>query len=330
MSGVAGQAAAVLDGARPGQRGRVLTALGIAVFIVGSIIAIAINGLFLSRDLVFLWILAGLLAVSLADVGGFVRGVITDWVPFFGALFAYDVLRGLAGDPFFTPHVYPQIDVDRVLFGGQVPTVWLQERLFDPGQLHIWDFAAWAVYLTHFFAVFIVAAVLWRRSRPAFRRFRNLVLTVTAMAFVTYVLFPAVPPWLASQGGQLGDTQRVIGAVWQQLGVTPAAALWERGSTFANEVAAVPSLHTAYPVVICAFFWPTAGRAGRALTLGYAVAMSLTLVYTAEHYVADVLLGWLYALGAVLVVREVSAAWARRGRRLQRRPAEILVAGGEG
>jgi hypothetical protein len=313
VAGVAGQAPEVLTaGLSPRQR--LLSALALTLFIAGSAAAIAINGLFLSRDVVFLWVMTGLLVVSLADVGGFLRAAITDWLPFFGALFLYDVLRGLAGDSLFTPHVTPQIDADRLLFGGEVPTVWLQERLFDPSAIQWYDLAAWAVYLTHFFAVFLVAAHLWRRvsTRPRFRRFRNLTLTLTAMAFVTYVLFPAVPPWLASDGGDLEQTRRVVGAVWSSLGVSPAAAIWEKGSTFANEVAAIPSLHTAYPVLIMLFFWPTSGRGVRALCLAYALAMSVTLVYTAEHYVADVILGWIYAAAAIVIYDRAAAAIAAR------------------
>jgi membrane-associated phospholipid phosphatase len=43
------------------------------------------------------------------------------------------------------------------------------------------------------------------------------------------------------------------------------------------------------------------------ICLAYALAMSLTLVYTGEHYVSDVLLGWLYAGATYLGV-----TWVRR------------------
>lgn len=299
---------------READRRRNLTAAGIAVFIIASGALVAVKGIFLSRDIVFLWVLAGLLALSLADVGAFFRGVVVDWLPFFGALFVYDVLRGLADGALFEPHTFPQIRVDEAIFGGQVPTVWLQDTLFDPAAIAWYDFAAWAVYLTHFFAVFVVAAYLWRKARPEFLRFRNMVLTLTAAAFCTYLLFPAVPPWLASDAGSLGESRRVVGAVWGELGVSPAVAIWEKGSSFANEVAAIPSLHTAYPVLIMLFLWPSCGRRGRTALGAYALAMSLTLVYTAEHYVADIALGWLYALGAYLVVDRLAELRQRRSK----------------
>jgi membrane-associated phospholipid phosphatase len=51
----------------------------------------------------------------------------------------------------------------------------------------------------------------------------------------------------------------------------------------------------------------------RPLLAAYPVAMAFALVYTAEHYLVDVLLGWGYTLVAVLVVE-----WAR-GRLASRR-----------
>jgi hypothetical protein len=64
-------------------------------------------------------------------------------------------------------------------------------------------------------------------------------------------------------------------------------------------VGALPSLHAAWPFLLLLFFWPVAGR-WRALLVAYAFAMALTLVYSADHFVFDILLGWAYATGAYL------------------------------
>ena len=275
----------------------------------------------LSRELIFLWVLVGLLAVSAADLRGWARGVIFDWLPFFALLFAYDLLRGWVGNhPLFDPYVLPQIHVDEFLFGS-VPPVELQQGLYDPGALQAYDVAAWLVYLSHFFATVAIAAVLWRVARPRFLRFRAMILTVSAAAFVTYALFPAVPPWMAADDGVIGPVSRVIGGVWRELGIQHAAAIWERGSTFSNQVAAIPSLHTAYPVLILCFFWGS-GRWARIACVAYAIAMSVTLVYTGEHYVADVIAGWAYAFAAYAVV---TRAYARREERERARVADFAA-----
>ena len=46
--------------------------------------------------------------------------------------------------------------------------------------------------------------------------------------------------------------------------------------------------------------------------VAYPLAMAFALVYTAEHYVADILLGWGYALAALWVVNRVADALQRR------------------
>lgn len=311
VPGAAGAALAWVQDGWNGLDPRRQMLVGFAFFGVGSTILIALNGLILAPDLVFIWILIGLLAVSIGDVRGWARGVVFDWMPFFGLLLAYGVLRGAVGAaPLFEPHVLPQIRVDELLFGGSIPSVELQERFYDPGQIHAWDIAAWGVYLTHFFVVVVVAAVLWRLARPQFLRFRAMVLTLTAAAFATYVLFPAAPPWMASESGVIGPVERVVRDVWRSIGADRAAAIWDRGSAFANEVAALPSLHTAYPVLILCFFW-SRGWWARAICLAYAVGMSITLVYTGEHYVSDVLLGWAYAIATYAAVSRF-LAWRSR------------------
>ena len=312
MSGVAAQA---VDVFRRG-RGRVSlpgwSLLAMGAYLSATVALVAIDGVPLSRDLIFAWVVLGMLAASLADLRGWARGVLFDWLPFFGLLLAYDFLRGLVGsDPLFAPHVLPQIRFDELLFGS-VPSASLQAELFDPSRVDALDIAAWGVYVTHFFTIFVIAAILWRVARARFLEFRAMVLALTAAAFVTYALVPATPPWLASDDGVIGPVDRVIGDVWAHLGAYPAAAIWGNGSAFANPVAALPSLHAAYPVLILCFFWSGGARA-RAVCLLYAGAMSLTLVYTGEHYVFDVLIGWIYAIAVYLGVGRLRAAWTRRG-----------------
>ena len=78
-----------------------------------------------------------------------------------------------------------------------------------------------------------------------------------------------------------------------------------------NLVAAVPSLHSAFTMLVALFLWPRVRRPLRPLLLLYPLAMGLTLMATGEHYFFDVLLGWIYA-GSVM------GAWAWWERRRER------------
>ena len=72
-------------------------------------------------------------------------------------------------------------------------------------------------------------------------------------------------------------------------------------------MAAVPSLHAAYTLLVTLFLWRVAPWAwARALLVLYPLAMAFALVYTAEHYLFDILLGWAYTVVAVWVVYRVA------------------------
>ena len=82
-----------------------------------------------------------------------------------------------------------------------------------------------------------------------------------------------------------------------------ATRLAQAGS---NLVAALPSLHAAFAVLVSIALWlHVRNRVARVLIAAYPVAMGITLVYGGEHYVIDVLLGWVY----VALVLLVALAW---------------------
>jgi membrane-associated phospholipid phosphatase len=232
---------------------------------------------------------------------------VRDWWPLGLLLVAYLLLHQLADDLSRAAHVQPQLGFDEWLFGGKSPTVRLQDALWVPDTLHWYDLLAWLVYLSHFFVAITVAAVLWFRDRVAFLRFRVMFLLLTAAGFVTYVLYPAIPPWLASRRGDMQPTVRVVHEVWSQLDLHSLAAVFGEKSDYAFPVGALPSLHAAWPFLLLLFFWPVAGR-WRVLLVAYAAAMAVTLMYSADHFLFDILLGWAYATVAYFA----GAWWWRR------------------
>lgn len=295
-------------------------------YVVATVALFALLGIPYQRDILALWVILGLLCFSLADLRGSVRGIVLELVPFIAILIAYDSLRGTAGR-LFAVHYLPQLDVDRFLFGGATPTVWLQQHLWH-GHVVWYDVVVWCVYLTHFFATPVLAAILWKFDRARFRVFAVLVATLSFMGLATYALFPAAPPWMAAQAHLTAPITRIIPLVMASVGTKSAGSLIEHGYAYANNVAAVPSLHTAFALLIAITLWPVTSRRLRPLVALYPLAMGFALVYTGEHYVFDVLLGWVYTVAAVLVGRALLRAWQAR-RAPEPVPAERAYAGAE-
>jgi hypothetical protein len=266
------------------------------------------TGLPTDRLVLLGWALAALAVQSLGRGWPALVRLLTDWVPLVGLLLLYDLSRGMADGLGVPVHVTELVAADRWLTGGTLPTVWLQEHW----QADWWSALASLVYGSHFVVTPLVLAVLWLRNRDQWVRYARLVLALSAAGLVTYVLYPAAPPWLASRDGVIEQVDRISGSGWAVLGLPRAGALLHAGQGQVNPVAAVPSLHTAFAVLTCLVLLPLARHLWqRAALVSYAVLMPLVLIWSGEHYVVDTLLGGLYA-GAVWAVVPWLAVCLRR------------------
>jgi membrane-associated phospholipid phosphatase len=283
---------------------RRLLVLGVPAVYVAALTLVTVSwGLPVARDQLFFWLVLGMAAFSVPAWRSW-GGLLLEWLPFFALLVAYDRLRGAVSVAPGQAHVDAQLAFDKALGGGEVPTVWLQQHLWHAGHPRWYDYGVWAVYMTHFFAVWVTAAVIWRVARERFRRYAATAVALSLSAFATYWAFPAQPPWITGESIRMASVDRIVPEVWGQLGVGTAQSVYENRD-FVNPVAAMPSLHAAFPLMLLLFFW-SAGRWVR-LALGlYTLAMAFTLVYGGEHFVADILAGWAMALAVHWVVGRFS------------------------
>jgi membrane-associated phospholipid phosphatase len=288
--------------------------IGAPIFWALASIAMVVSvGIPTSHDLVFFWFALGIIAFSVTDVQRRTSRLVIEWSPFVGVLFVYDRLRGYADGLLVHAREVPQIKLESAIFGKPIPTVWLQNHLWHGGSdLRWWDYAAWFVYVTHFFATLVVAAILWRWAHDRFVRFATMVCVLSLAGFATYVLYPAVPPWLAARHGSTGEANRTIAIVWQHVPIAHFGSLFEKGQTYANNVAAMPSLHAGFALLIVLYVWRLVPRWWRPVLALYPPAMALSLVYSGEHYVVDCAAGWAYAVTTFTVVNGVFAYRARR------------------
>jgi hypothetical protein len=236
-----------------------------------------------------------------------------DWWPWLLALVVYAFARGVTDDIGFTPHEAWPVRADEwlaQLWGGDVvPTVSLQHRwcgdpcTFD-GPVRWYDVAASATYASHFLAGLAIAGVLWLRDRAEFVRWIRRYVTISYLALVGYIVFPMAPPWMASRDGLLPPLARISSRGFHHLGIERTTMIL---GSLPNKTAAMPSLHCGITFLIA--FYAIARLRGwwRWLVLLYPVAMTLTLVYSAEHYLIDSIMGGVAAGLAMLI----GAAWDR-------------------
>lgn len=297
----------------------VLRPYALGLYFVGLILWTATYGIPVQRELVILWTCGALACVSIGRPLWEIVQLVIDWLPIVAVLWVYDLTRGAADSIGIGIHYHPMIDFDSFVFGGEVPTEWLQAHLYDPGVVHWYDVLFTFVYTSYFIVPFALAGYLWARDRLAFQRFTRRLVTLALCGLATYVAFPAAPPWLAGEMGLIGEVHRTTGKGWEVVSVG-TASLFSKGQGSSNLVAAVPSLHTAFVTLVVLFLWGRVRRRRlRPLLLIYPLLMGLTLMATGEHWFFDVMLGWIYAG----VVMGGWTLWERR--REARLPAEALA-----
>lgn len=286
----------------------------LAFYLVGFVVWSNHYGIPVQRELVIAWVCGALACACLGRHPREMLQLIVDWAPIVVVLAAYDLTRGAADRLGIGVHFHPMIDFDTAVFFGQTPTEWLQHHLYDPDVLSAWNVGFTLVYTSYFIIPFALAGWLWARDRAAYLRFVKRLVSLAIAGVVTYILFPAAPPWLAAQEGLLHEVHRTTSEGWKIIGVG-TSILFSEGQAAVNLVAAVPSLHAAFTMLVALFLWNRVKwRRARPLLLLYPLAMGLTLVATGEHYAFDILLGWAYA-GVTMLAW---AAWERR-----RAPADV-------
>ncbi len=183
----------------------------------------------------------------------------------------------------------------RMLADGSVKTAWdnayevlhIEDTLHMPSELGIQDWllnAHWLVEAAnmyyawvHFPATVLFLAWTYFRRAEYYRVIRNWMVLVTAGATVGHIVFPLAPPRMLQPVGFV-DTAAVYGP-----GVYSAPDV----HSFANQYAAMPSLHVGWAVLVgVSLVWLTRSR-WRWLWLAHPIITLVVVVGTANHYWMD-------------------------------------------
>lgn len=232
------------------------------------------------------------------------RGMIfvKDWFPFLALLLGYEMLRGFADDKGLEVQVESLVNIERAVFGF-IPTEKLQTLLYVPGQVNWYDWVVVIIYFLHFPLPLITAFFLWIKDKAQFHKFTISILVLSFAGFITFLILPAAPPWYAAERGFV-DTEKIINIIISQIG-------WDWNLSYyynslnPNPVAAMPSLHSAYPWLTFLALRNYSKKIGW-IFLPYPLLVWFSVVYLGEHYVIDVIAGVAYAQMVFLVVYKFS------------------------
>lgn len=268
-----------------------------AIYMLGMTALMVWQGIGLAPDRYALILLLGALFIRRT------RGFLLDWIPFLFILISYDFLRGFADNLGARVHIQELIEADLVVF-GYLPTVELQKLLFNPASPAWYDYMWTVQYFLHFVLPLSFGFLLWMYDRVKFRQFVTGIVLLSYAAWITYMAYPAAPPWMAKRDGYIQEPLHKVMSTTFKAFPEKLQLPTVYHNFNPNPVAAMPSLHAAYPFLVLLFalkFFKWKGL----FFLPYVLSMWFAIVYLGEHYVIDVVFGAIYALCAYLLAKEV-------------------------
>jgi len=227
--------------------------------------------------------------------------------PFIILVIIYESFRGIADE--LNDHVNYSLapHIDKFLFGN-LPTAYLQHHLWH-GHIQWYDVALYLPYTLHFVIPLGLGILIWKTRDKYFWQVMNSFLVVAFACFLTFLIFPAAPPWMASNNHFIEPITRISSHVWAVLGLHNFPSIYNKITP--NLVAAVPSQHAAWAALFFIFIYKLYGKKWGLLAGLYPLTIFFGTVYEGEHYVFDIALGILYAIAGYFITPYIMV-WGRK------------------
>ena len=212
-------------------------------------------------------------------------------------VFAYDRIRGFA-------HAREDLAIDN---GRRLLSVesWLHIKI-EPAMNHLlsqhrgWELlVSWYYQLMFLSATLVVLLWIYWRHQDAYRPARNALIGINTVGLLVFWVLPVAPPRLIPGAGFVDSTV-----------VTDVA---DKATTVSPDLyAAMPSLHIAWATwVALQVLFITTNRTARVLGVAHAVITSVAVMATANHYLLDVVAGYVLAVAVVWCCRRGPSADVR-------------------
>ena len=214
---------------------------------------------------------------------------------------AYELVRGLGGEDWGAARLHT---ADIVALERSLGIFWergVQDvSLAVPGLARILGVLYVAL---HFAGTIAFLAWVHQRRPHAFALVRTTLVAATGFALVGYLVYPAAPPRLAGIGfadivsdkGGINLSSDLLGALY-------------------NPIAAVPSLHFGYALLVGAgLFALASSRSLRVAGALYPLLMLYVIVATGNHFFVDALIGGVVVVSAWIVARALAVESPDRG-----------------
>lgn len=228
------------------------------------------------------------------------------------AYMAYEIVRSISADRFLDAFENTQLVVRAEQALGIFAELNVQVAMLSYDGLI--DFLSLWYFWGHFPLLIVFALWAFYRHRRQYVWARNSIFVAGGIALVVYVLFPVAPPRLLPGAG-FADTLRGV------------FALQYDDSSLVNELAAIPSLHQGFAVIVGgALYRIVRGGRGIALLVLLPTLMFVSIVATGNHWFVDAILGGLVAVAGMVGATRLERHGSRLTRAVRQRVAHLPTA----
>ncbi len=236
-----------------------------------------------------------LMGLVLAFYYLFSRGLLVTLLPFIIFWVVFDYMKAFPNYEFNSVAIKQLYDWEKSWFSISSVT---PNEFFSQHQHSIFDFLSGFFYLTWVPLPIGFAVWLYFKRRGEALHFSTNFLWVNLLGFAVYYIYPAAPPWYVAQYGfdfvanTPGNTAG-LARFDALLGIKLFTSMYEKSS---NVFAAMPSLHSAYPLLV--LFYGLKLKLGKVNLLFLLCCMGIWFgaVYSFHHYFLDVLGGVLCSI----------------------------------
>ncbi len=254
---------------------------------------------FIPKILIFV-----LIILSSAFIGKF-QSLIKDWFVFIAFVYLFDSLRGTIyiltcklSLPVYTLYV---IKIEKFLF-NEIPSVLLQNWLLSPNAPNEFSWLEkllTVIHGSHFVAFLLVGFLIWLNKSNHFKLYKMSFYFLMVSGLFFYLIVPTVPPWLASTQFNLFPPLTHFNVVMFNIIIPDICNGFDT-----NPVAAMPSLHSAFPILCSLLLWPLFRWKAVPFFL-YTLLVLFTIVYSGDHYVTDILGGLILAIACYVIAKKI-------------------------
>ncbi len=217
----------------------------------------------------------------------------------------YDSLRIFPNYEFNPVHIQEPYNIEKSLFGfeylGQIVT---PNEFFEQNTHPIADVASGLFYLSWVPVPIAFAIWLFFRDKRMLLDFSFAFLLTNLFGFVLYYAYPAAPPWYVEMHGfienfSIPGNEAGLANFDRIMGIPLFHGMYAKN---ANVFAAIPSLHSAYPIL--PLYFALKRRMKLAAVVFFIICLGIwgTAVYSRHHYIIDVILGVLCAVATIIVL----------------------------